>query len=227
MKQTLLLFLISFLSFQLSAQVTLTLVDSPASAVGTKDDDAIIAKATIKNESSEKKLILWERTIISITEGWGTAVCDKNLCYDPSIDAFEFELDSLEEASISIYGYPRGVEGATTVQLKLTDAADATNTVTGQFEVQSDGFTTSTRFVERPDVKIYPNPTTEYISLTDAQYVDRLVIHNIVGRPIQSFPVNYSNQYDVSRLPVGMYLVRLVDKNDQTLKTIRLSLNHP
>ena len=96
MKQTLLLLFTIFLTFQLSAQVTLTLTGSPAAAVGTKDDDAIIAKATIKNESSEKKLILWERKVLSITDGWGTAVCDKNLCYDPSIDAVEFELDSLE-----------------------------------------------------------------------------------------------------------------------------------
>jgi len=111
----------------------------------------------------------------------------------------------LEEATINVYGYPRGVEGATSVELKLTDSADPNNTVTGQFEVQSEGFTTSTRFIAKPDIKIYPNPTTEYISLTDAQYVDKLVVHNIVGRPVQSFAVNYSNQYDVSRLPVGMY----------------------
>lgn len=228
MKKALLLIFTSFLLFQLNAQVSLVLGSATTSAEGTKDDDAIIAKTTILNDSPEKKTILWERTVLSITDGWGTAVCDKNLCYDPSIEAFEFELDSMEEASISVYGYPLGKEGATSVEIKLTDANDPNNTVTGSFQVKSDGFTTTnTRFVAKPNIKIYPNPTSQYISLTDATNVDRLMVYNIVGRSVKNFRATSSNQYDVSNLPVGIYLVRLVDRFDYTLRTVRLRVDYP
>jgi len=228
MKKILLLILTLSLFLQISAQVTLVLGMDSSSAEGTKDDDAIIAKTTILNDSPEKRLIKWERTVISITEGWGTAFCDKNLCYDPSIEAFEFELDSMEQADISVYGYPLGAEGATSVEIKLTDDSDASNTVTAKFDIKSEGFTTtSTRFTNKPNIKIYPNPTSQYISLTDATDVNRLMVYNIVGRPVKTFWANTNNQYDVANLPIGIYLVRLMDKYDHTIKTIRLRVNYP
>ncbi len=228
MKKILLLFLTSLFLLQVSAQVTLVLGAESSSAEGTKDDDAIIAKTTILNDSPEKRLVKWERKVVSISEGWGTAFCDKNLCYDPSVEAFEFELDSMEQADISVYGYPLGMEGATSVEIKLTDDGDATNTVTAKFDIKSSGFTTtSTRFTNKPNIKIYPNPTSQYISLTDAANVNRLMVYNIVGRPVKSFWANTSNQYDVSNLPIGIYLVRLMDRYDHTIKTIRLRVNYP
>lgn len=227
MKQTLHLIFFSLLFFQLPAQVSLVLDATTVSQIGTKEDDAIIAKATVKNESTEKKLILWQRNVLSLTEGWGTAICDKNLCYDPSIDAFEFELDAGEEGTVNVYGYPGGVDGRAKVELTLTDAADSTNTVSAVYDVRSEGVVTSTNNISRADIKIYPNPTAQYISITDATDIDQLIIYNIVGRPVKTFKANYENQYNVGNLPIGMYLVRLVNKNERTLKTIRLKVSYP
>ncbi len=227
MKQTLHLIFFSLLFFQLPAQVSLVLDATTISQIGTKEDDAIIAKATVKNESSVKKLILWQRNVLSLTEGWGTAICDKNICYDPSIDAFEFELEAGEEGIINVYGYPGGMEGRAKVELTLTDATDSTNTVSAIYDVRSEGVVTSTRNISRPDIKIYPNPTAQYISITDATDVDQLIVYNIVGRPVKTFKATYENQYDVGQLPIGMYLVRLVNKREQTLKTIRLKVSYP
>jgi len=186
MKHILQLIFISLLSFQLSAQVSLVLTSSSASAVGPKDEVSIIAKSTVKNESNAKKLILWERTVHSLTDGWDTAVCDKNVCYNPDVESFEFELEAGEEGTLNVYGYPNGKEGMLSVSVKLTDSTDPNNTVTGEFEVQSEGFTTSTTFVPVQDIKIYPNPTTQYISLTDVQNVAGLTLYNIVGRQVKS-----------------------------------------
>jgi len=229
MKHILHLIFISLFSFQLSAQVSLVLSATSASAVGAKDEVSIIAKSTIKNESDTRKTILWERTVNAITDGWDTAVCDKNVCYNPDIEAFDFDLDPGEEGTLNVYGYPNGVEGMVSVSVKLTDSVDPNNTVTGEFEVQSEGFrtTTSTNFVPVQDIKIYPNPTAQHISLTDVQNVAGLSLYNIVGRQVKSFVANYENQYDVSALPVGLYLVRVVDRNLNTLKTLRLKINYP
>jgi len=227
MKHILHLIFISLFSFQLSAQVSLVLSSTSASAVGAKDEVSIIAKSTIKNESDSTKTIIWERTVHALTDGWDTAVCDKNICYNPDVETFDFELEAGEEGTLNVYGYPNGNEGMLSVSVKLTDSADPNNTVTGQFDVQSDGFTTSTTFVPLQDIKIYPNPTAQYISLTDVQDVAALSLYNILGRQVRFFTANYENQYDVSSLPVGLYLVRIVDKNSKTLKTLRLKVNYP
>ncbi len=235
MKKILLLLFIFSLSLQLTAQVTLVIESESSSIEGSKEEDEIIAKTTILNNSSEMKTVLWERNILSLSEGWETSFCDKNVCYNPDIDAFEFDLDSMEQAEVSVYGYPKGfdragegIDGATTVEIKFTDAGDPNNTVTGTFDVQTEGFTTtSTRFASKPNIKIYPNPTSQYISLTEATNVNRLMVYNIVGRPVKSFWANTSNQYDVSNLPIGIYLVRLMDRYEQTIKTIRLRVNYP
>lgn len=227
MKQTLHLIFFSLLFFQLPAQVSLVLDAATISKIGTKTDDAIIAKAMVTNESTEKKLILWQRNVLSLTEGWGTAFCDKNICYDPSIEAFEFELEAGESGTVNVYGYPGGLDGRAKVELTLTDSADSTNTVSATYDIRSEGVVTSTKNISRPDIKIYPNPTAQYISITDATDVDKLIVYNIVGRPVKTFKATYENQYYVGQLPIGMYLVRVVNKREQTLKTIRLKVSYP
>ncbi len=227
MKQILHLIFFSLLFFQLPAQVSLVLDATVISQIGTKNDDAIIAQATVKNESSETKLILWQRNVLSLTEGWGTAICDKNICYDPSIDAFEFELTAGETGTINVYGYPGGIEGRAKVELTLTDSADPNNTVSATYDVRSEGVVTSTNNISKSDIKIYPNPTAQYISTMDGSDVDQLIVYNIVGRPVKKFKANNDNQYDVSQLPIGIYLVRLFNKREQTLKTIRLKISYP
>jgi len=103
---------------------------------------------------------------------------------------------------------------------------DVTDPVAVTQDVRSESIA-STNNRSRSNIKIYPNPTAQYISLMDGINVDQLIIYNIVGRPVKTFKVDYMNQYDVSQLPIGIYLVRLLNKREQTLKTIRLKVNYP
>ena len=221
MKQTLLLLSILF-SFTLSAQVSLTLSvpDSSVNVIG--NEDQVIAKGTLKNESTDSVTLNWSREIVELSDGWETAVCDKNLCYIPSIAEMELVLAGGEESIFNIYIYPNNTSGGSAiVDMTITDANDANNAVSGRYEFNQN--TTSTRTIVRSDVKIYPNPTADYISLTETEFVNKLIIYNIVGRPVKVFDANYSNLYNVIDLPTGMYLIRLMDRNEKTIKTVRLS----
>ena len=230
MKEILLLFFV-FSSSLLNGQVTLkmTLPEGSTEALSTEID--VVGKGTLKNESDQAVTVMWKRTIVELTEGWETAVCDKNLCYIPTFGETSEDtgthlvLDPGEESNFDIHVYPNGIEGAAIVDLTATDINNSENTVTGRYTFNQT--TTSTRFSTQSAIKIYPNPTTQYISLTDATNVDRLMVYNIVGRPVKSFWANTNNQYDVSNLPIGIYLVRLLDSYDQTIKTLRLRVNYP
>jgi len=230
MKKALLLIFIFSYSF-LSAQVTLSLTAPSESTVALSSEVDVVAKGMLKNDSDDTLTVMWKRNIIELTEGWATAVCDKNLCYIPSFGETSEETGTNlillpgEESNFDIHVYPNGTEGAAIVELTATDVNNSENTVTGRYEFNQT--TTSTRFVSKSNIKIYPNPTSQYISLTDATNVDRLMVYNIVGRPVKTFRATSSNQYDVSNLPIGIYLVRLVDQYDYTLKTVRLRVNYP
>ena len=76
---------------------------------------------------------------------------------------------------------------------------------------------------------IYPNPVTEFMRIQDDYTrVKHLEIYNVVGRKLQSFSVNFSGQkYDVSRLPRGIYMVRMMDEQGTILRTQRISKYNP
>jgi len=93
--------------------------------------------------------------------------------------------------------------------------------------LQASCTTTNTTVVSVEDIKIYPNPTAQYISLRNVQDIAGLRLYDIIGRQVKTFTATHENQYDVSSLPVGLYLVRVVDKNLNTLKTLRLKINYP
>jgi len=227
MKQTLLLLFLSF-SVYLSAQVTLTLTEPTGSTDVLASDVDITAKGFIKNESDVTVTLMWQRNIVELKDGWETAVCDKNLCYVPSYsqtsaaDGTHLVLEPGEESNFDVHVYPDGTEGFAVVEVTATDITNAANTVTGTYSFNRE-VSTSTFSIAKPDIKIYPNPTTNYISLSNEEYVESLAIYNIVGRRVKLFNANYSNQYNVVDLPTGMYLVRLIGADDRTIKTVRMS----
>jgi len=228
MKQILLLFFLTF-SFYLSAQVTLKLTEPEGSTTALSTEEDVVAKGFIKNESDNTITVKWKRNIVQLTDGWDTAVCDKTLCYQPAYgetseaDGTNLVLAAGEESNFDIHVYPNGLEGSAIVELTATDVTNAENTVTGTFNFNQATTSTSTVSIAKPDIKIFPNPTTNYISLSNEAYVERLAIYNIVGRRVKLFEANYSNQYDVVDLPTGMYLVRLIGADDRTIKTVRMS----
>jgi hypothetical protein len=63
----------------------------------------------------------------------------------------------------------------------------------------------------RPELSVFPNPTTEFVSVQDqADAVGQLNVFNLLGK---------GEHYFVGDLPKGVYLVQLVGKNKQVLKS--------
>ena len=81
--------------------------------------------------------------------------------------------------------------------------------------------------VREEPLRIYPNPTMEYISVTDNSSVAYLYVYNIIGRRVKAFPVFGGVRYSLRDLPDGMYLVSMVDAEGKVLKTVRTSKTMP
>ena len=77
---------------------------------------------------------------------------------------------------------------------------------------------------EQPNISIYPNPATNYISIDNDENVKSITVFNLVGRKLKSFQDVHKNEhYDVSNLPKGMYLVRVTDFSNKIITTQRIS----
>lgn len=75
------------------------------------------------------------------------------------------------------------------------------------------------------DIKIYPNPATDYIEFQNKNgQVHRLVIYNLVGRPMRKLVANTGkNWYNISELSKGMYLIQLLNKSGGVITTKRIN----
>lgn len=72
----------------------------------------------------------------------------------------------------------------------------------------------------KADLTIFPNPTTEYISVRDnSDAVGYIAIFNLVGKKVKEFDFVKGESLFVADLPKGMYLVQIQDHNRQVLKT--------
>ena len=75
----------------------------------------------------------------------------------------------------------------------------------------------------KADLTIYPNPTTEYISVNDnSDAVGYIAIFNLVGKKVKEFDFVKGETLFVADLPKSMYLVQIQDRKRQVLKTQKM-----
>ena len=73
------------------------------------------------------------------------------------------------------------------------------------------------------EVKVYPNPATDFIALNNISNVKKITVYNLIGRQMKSFAChNADERHYVGDLPRGMYLVQIIGNNDKIIKTQRV-----
>ena len=225
-----LLLLIAFLGFQTVADAQVSIRVSPADAhkTGTISEPDIKLDMTILNTGTETADILWTRDVIEAPAEWLTYICDAFNCYEPTDSICPETANNIiepgESINFQIHVLPAGVEGMAMIDVDLFDRNDRDNilaTINSTFDV---GETTSTLDpYESADLRIYPNPTTNYFRIYQDDHVSTVDVYNMVGKRVKTFTATPDGQYDVSLLPEGMYVVRLLAKDNAVLKTLRLS----
>ena len=94
----------------------------------------------------------------------------------------------------------------------------------GQPDSGVSAFPPASHFAEQNPISIYPNPATNFISIDNDENVKQIAVFNLVGRRLLTFEeVEAGTRYDVSSLPSGMYLVRIIDQSNKIMTTQRIS----
>ncbi len=75
------------------------------------------------------------------------------------------------------------------------------------------------------DIKVFPNPASDYFQINNGVNVKRVVVYNMFGKEIKSF-FHYTNaQHEISDLKAGLYMVKMLDDRNKIVKSIKLHKN--
>jgi hypothetical protein len=73
------------------------------------------------------------------------------------------------------------------------------------------------------EISVYPNPAIENIALHDnADAIGQVIVFNILGKKVKEFEASKGEQYYIGGLAKGVYLIQLVGRNKQVVKTQKI-----
>ena len=189
--------------------------------------------AKVTNLTNQEVRLKWKRVVIDQPLDWDTQVCDNNLCYTPIVSSNIDAALGLNQPvlikpdtsfEIGLYIVPNGASGKGKFQLifSLVSTPDTPiDTVTFDISINQ---TTSTNNISKSDIRVFPNPAVNYFEVTTDSDIDRIVVYNLLGREVRAYrSFGIGQQYDLSGLPDGLYLVSLMDNRRGILKTVRLN----
>jgi len=217
MKQNLLLILSILFFGQLGAQ-NIEISPSPI-IISDVDISAINVKAhcRITNTADTTRSFRWNRVIVEMTEGWNVAVCDTNQCYVPTVETEMFSLAGGQEGPLIVYAYPNGIEGGAIVEVIVTDKGNESLSVSNLYYFNA--LPSSTIDLSKNSIKVYPNPSNGLFTIKGDKQIGRLDVYSLTGRKVAAFTYGHEQWYNISNLPKGIYLVRLIDRDGQQMIT--------
>lgn len=224
--------LLLFCSFTIigQSQTDFRVSTTYATEQGTIDRE-IAPSIVLRNLTNQTLTLRWEVQKRNLSEGWQAVICDRQ-CYGTTTDVHTFKLQPREVLhDFQVSFRPNGKEGMGHVELLLTveGRPDQKQSITfsGAAKQSTNRLTNLNRETSAPSV--YPNPVTEFMNIQDDyNRVKHIEVYNVVGRKMLRFSVTYTGEkYDVSRLPRGIYMVRMLDEQGSILRTQRISKYNP
>ncbi|MEZ5040559.1 MAG: T9SS type A sorting domain-containing protein [Saprospiraceae bacterium] len=233
MNKALLYVFFLFLSLSLNAQKKLLVTPSAIDQV-IFDDLSDISKeftlhVTLENKGDQPLNLIWRKSVLSQPLDWLTEISDKNNYYlpesnsniDPDYNAEEaIYLAPGEVSDINFHIFPFGSAGDASYKMVFLDETDPNKIIAEtsfDYSIQRPIMVGA----DKASLKLFPNPSTNYIELPYNTIVSQIDIYNTIGRKIQSFKAENGQQYDISTLPTGLYLVSLVNSQGSVIKTLR------
>lgn len=230
MYKTILVFLFLFTVVLGQAQNSFHVSTTYATKQGQIDRE-VAPSIALRNLTNKTLELHWEVKKTNLSQGWQAVVCDHQ-CYTSLVKGKTFKLapgEVLHDFKVSFR--PNGKEGMGNLELIIYDAANKRNTETITFSGAAQSTHTSIHSFSKESTRpqIYPNPAIEYIHLKDDfNRVKIMEIYNVVGRKMLKLSVNHAGEkYDISRLPRGMYMVRMLDAKGTIVRTQRISKYNP
>ncbi len=198
---------------------------NPSDTVTTMDLYDSPAHAEIKNVSNNTISVKWECNIIYLSPNVTTAVCDPVLCWLGTVSSKTFQLEPDSFGQMTVHFYNAGSDpapgqaGSGIVHLKLTNLGNPADTLTAVYTYST---VTGTKDLPESNVKLFPNPTTDFFTLENAEDVASMRIFALDGRVMARFEATADHKYSISHLPKGNYVLSFENKDGQLFKAVEI-----
>jgi Secretion system C-terminal sorting domain len=198
---------------------------NPCDTITTMDTYDSPAHGEIKNVSNSIITVKWERHEIFLTPNITTQVCDPVTCWFPGVSSKTFQLQKDSSGQLTVHFYNSasdpapGQAGSGIVHLKLTNQNNSADTLTVIYTYNT---LSGTNDLPVANVKLYPNPTTDYFTLTNAEEVASMRLFTIDGRILARFEHSSDNTYSIVNQPAGNYVLSFEDKNGQLFQAVEI-----
>ncbi|MDX1912265.1 MAG: T9SS type A sorting domain-containing protein [Saprospiraceae bacterium] len=193
---------------------------NPSDTITTMDTYDSPAHGHIHNVSNAPITVRWERNIISLSPNIETAVCDPIQCWFPSVGTKTFTLNANEGGQMTVHFYnATGGAASGIVHVKLTNLGNPSDTLTAVYTWST---LTGTNDLPLANVKLFPNPTTEYFTLENADEVASMRLFTLDGREVARFNASPDHIYSIANQPLGNYVLSFEDKNGQLFQAVEI-----
>lgn len=228
MKKNLLVLFLSFFTLGLSAQMLYFSIDS-MSVEGSTNEYDVVGHSYIVNTTNGNLSLKWVRERNALSPGWESAICDKNNCYPTNVSTnvvvggnpdIPVDLGPGDTSIIDLHVYPYGITGSGEVEVCLYEVDGTTPIGCMHYSVTIG--TSSTKEIDRENLQIYPNPTSDYFKLRSSEGVSKINLYNMLGRNIRTYEVGLGKNYYIGDLPAGMYLASIIGSKGEVIKTTRV-----
>ena len=119
---------------------------------------------------------------------------------------------------------PNGVAGTGVVNLRILEECEGQTSIIEIPITYVVNETTSTSFQDiNNNISIYPNPASQQMNIKEDADVTDVVIYNLIGKKIKRLKHTPGRSHDISDLDRGIYLVRMLNKEQNILKVTRLT----
>ena len=215
--------------FSIPAQITY----SPIPLSMTVNPDSLgILDINFTNTQDTAYTIYWKMIKDSTTYNteWDIFMCDLNLCYAPNILMNAPNKPNLfgsnANAKFQFHFQPNNVSGCTIVGLKLyTDKNFTQEVLYTCININNCVNNCASSVKDQPknlEINVFPNPAIDYFEIKNDEVIKKIIIYNLFGTEVKSYLHYDKAQHDITMLKSGMYVLKCLDINNKTIKTIKL-----
>lgn len=228
--------IIVLFAFALSnAAFSQLVMESEFAISGIASDTAVDQEFPVTNSGNDQVSYYWtiDRSG-DVPADWVFTVCDAVLCHEKGVESCPcMESDANVLYAGATIGYnkltldPKGIPGEHTVRFKLSSVCDNFEGTNFLGETEFVYSITEPSSIEEEEQAsspiVYPNPTIDRFYVKNDGNVASISILNIIGKRIFTDSHIAGQTHDVSELDNGIYLVKMLDKNEQTIKVVRMT----
>ncbi len=183
----------------------------------------IIGETMVKNTAAKDFTTKWTITSVEKPKSWVFYVCDVQNCFPPTTTSSSFTLSANQSGMFACHLDPKGECGNGVVKIDFEESADVKQECIFNYMV----CTSANGDLVNSAISLFPNPTMGTFSLNvENATLGRIDIYNVLGRKIKSYD-GATRFFDISNEAMGIYLVQMIDENNDIVRTIRVNKVNP